>query len=350
MRKNKLAIFSVILFCLVVGATFCCGENMVADAQGSYVYLGGYPIGISATANGLIVVEVTDVQTENGVVKPLENKGVVKGDILQDINGVPLSNIYLLKKVLDNSEGEVTLTVRHKNGVLEKVTTTPAVCKTNEKKLGVILKEDVSGIGTVTFVTLDKRFGALGHYILDSESGLCQQLNTGKIFNTSINDVVRGQNGKAGGLVASLNKTSVPIGEIERNTNIGIYGRYNVTPYGQLIEIAQKGCATIGKAQIYTTVDGNKPQFYDIEIVKVVEQSTPKEKGLVIHVCDEKLIEKTGGIVQGMSGSPIIQNGKLVGAVTHVFIDDATRGYGVHARFMYQMATENIGFQQQKVA
>ena len=350
MRKNKLAIFSVILFCLVVGTTLCCGESMVADAHGNYVYLGGYPIGISTTADGLIVVELTDVQTENGVVRPLENTGIVKGDVLLDINGVPLSSIYLFKKVLNGSDGEVVLTVRHKNGVVCKTSAKPAVNQTNEKKLGVILKEDVCGIGTVTFVTIDKRFGALGHYILDSESGLCQQLNTGNIFHTSVTDVVRGQNGKAGGLVASLNKTSTPIGEIEKNTNIGIYGRFDVTPYGQLIEIAEKGYATIGKAQIYTTIEGNKPQFYDIEIVKSIEQSTPREKGLVLHVCDEKLIEKTGGIVQGMSGSPIIQNGKLVGAVTHVFIDDATRGYGVHARFMYQMATENIGYQLQKVA
>ena len=349
MRKSRLIVFVLIAVSLVFAVTLSTGEG-VAFAQGVYVYLGGYPIGISTTPNGLIVVELTDVQTDNGLMRPLDGVGVVKGDVLTEINGEDLTGIFQLKQILADTEGDVELTIRHRNGAECEVSVTPAVCRTGERKLGVILKEDVSGIGTMTFVTLDNDFGALGHHIIDGESGLCDELNKGKIYNTSINDVVKGQNGKAGGLVASLNKLSTPIGEVIQNSNIGIYGRFYGRPQGELIEIAGSGEATMGKAQIYTTIDGAVPDFYDVEIVKVIEQNTPKEKGLVVHVKDARLIENTGGIVQGMSGSPIIQNGKLVGAVTHVFVDDPTRGYGVHSRFMYQMATKTKSIEERKVA
>ena len=349
MRKNKLTIMVMISIILAFAVVFSLGED-VAFAQDDYVYLGGYPIGISANAGGLIVVEITDVQTTDGVVRPLENKGVGKGDLLKEINGIELSGIYQLKKVLNRMDGDVVLTVKQKDGETVKISVTPAVCHTGERKLGVILKEDVSGIGTLTFVTLNGKFGALGHHIIDGQSGLCEELDCGKIYNTSVNDVIKGQNGKAGGLVASLNKLSAPIGEVCKNSNIGIYGYFCATPRGGLIEIADAGEAIMGKAQIYTTIAGENPDYYDVEIVKVIDQSQPKEKGLVVLVKDKRLLEATGGIVQGMSGSPIIQNGKLIGAVTHVFVDDPTRGYGVHSRFMYKMALDSGEIKDRKVA
>lgn len=349
MRKNRIVIFLMLSICLIVGITFGVEED-VALAQGDYVYLGGYPIGISAQIDGLIVVEITDVMTADGMIKPLKDSGISKGDILQELNGVDLTGIYQFKELLNESEDKVLLTVKHRNGSVNQVTVEPAVCQSNEKKLGIILKEDVSGIGTMTFVTIDGKFGALGHHIIDGESGLSKGLDCGKIYKTAVNDVVKGQQGKAGGLVASLNKKSNPVGELNKNSNIGIYGCFLGSPYGKLIEIADEGEATMGKAQIYTTIEGDTPSLYDVEIVKVIDQYMPKEKGLVILVKDERLLSKTGGIVQGMSGSPIIQNGKLIGAVTHVFIDDPTRGYGVHARFMYDVATEKCDVDVPKAA
>ena len=349
MRKNRAIIFLLISICLAFAVTFTSGED-VAFAQDDFVYLGGYPIGISATAGGLIVVELTDVQTADGAVRPLENLGIGKGDLIKEINGIELTGIYQLKKFINRLDGDIVLTVKHKNGSVCNISVVPAVCQTGEKKLGVILKEDVSGIGTMTFVTLNGRYGALGHHIVDGQSGLCDELNGGKVYNTSISDVIKGQNGKAGGLVASLNKLSTPIGEVNRNSNIGIYGCYYGAPQGALIEVAEAGEATMGKAQIYTTIAGENPDFYDVEIVKVIDQNAPKEKGLVVLVKDKRLIEATGGIVQGMSGSPIIQNGKLIGAVTHVFVDDPTRGYGVHSRFMHQMAVDCGVIENRKVA
>ena len=349
MRKNKFIIFVFILLSATFVLTFATKDS-VAFAQGDYVYLGGYPIGISTTADGLIVVSICDVQTESGVERPLDSVGIVKGDVLQEINGVDLNGIFQLKQILNETEGNVDLTVKHKNGSVCNVSVLPAVCKTGERKLGAILKEDVNGIGTMTFVTLNNGFGALGHHIIDGESGLCNQLECGKIYNTAIEEVIKGQSGKAGGLVASLNKLSTPIGEVNENANIGVYGRFYGRPKGQLVEVADAGEATMGKAQIYTTIDGDTPDFYDVEIVRVIEQSVPREKGLVVLVKDKRLLDNTGGIVQGMSGSPIIQNGKLIGAVTHVFVDDPTRGYGVHSRFMYQMALKNSEIEGKKVA
>ena len=132
---------------------------------------------------------------------------------------------------------------------------------------------------------------------------------------------------------------SKSIGAINANTDIGLYGKYEGEYGGDLYRIAMKGEAKVGKAQVLTTIDGASPKFYDIDVVKVVSQSVASEKGMVICVRDKELLDKTGGIVQGMSGSPIVQNGILIGAVTHVFIQDPTRGYAVHSRFMYDYAT-----------
>ena len=159
MKKRQAVFCFAILFMLsILAFTMIGGESSVAQAQGDYVYLGGYPIGISATEEGLIVVDVVAVQTENGEVFPLQNAGVKKGDILLSIDGERLTNVYQLKKILCESDGDIELSVKHKSGAICKYSVCPAVCLSKERKLGVIVKEDVSGIGTMTFVTLDKRF------------------------------------------------------------------------------------------------------------------------------------------------------------------------------------------------
>lgn len=349
MKRKPLVIVAIFLL-VSVFTSACITAEGVAQANGDYVYLGGYPIGISAMDDGLIVIEVTGVQTENGEVFPLANTDIEKGDVIEKINGVDLDGVYLLKKMLSSTDGEVEITVKHRCGIEKEYMVMPATSVSKERKLGIVVKEDVSGIGTMTFVTLNGRFGALGHHILDGESGLCDSLDTGKIYNTEVTGVVRGEKGKAGGLLASLNRVSTPIGEIMSNTDIGIYGKCAEKGDGELLRVAKRGEATMGKAKIYTTIDGNSPKFYDIEIVKIFDQETPREKGIVIVVRDDELIEKTGGIVQGMSGSPIVQNDLLVGAVTHVFVGDSTRGYGVHARFMYTYATRNDYSEMKKAA
>ncbi len=307
-----------------------------------YVRIGGRPIGISVNAGGLIVSGFSEVDTEAGSVSPAQYAGIKTGDVLYSVNGESVSSIFRLKMISDGFAGDEMELGILRDGIRFTVRLAPAADRaTGQKKLGLMLKEDVGGVGTLTFVTQEGRFGALGHYIADGESGLDYELTYGNIYDTEIDGVIRGESGKAGGLIADVNRLSEPVGSIARNTDIGLFGEYTADYSGELYRIATKGEAKPGAAKILTTVDGGEPKFYDIDIVKVISQSEPAEKGMVIAVRDRELLEKTGGIVQGMSGSPIVQNGILIGAVTHVFIQDPTRGYAVHSRFMYDYAVSS---------
>lgn len=310
----------------------------VAD-NNVYVKIGGKPIGISINAGGLIVLGQCEVITDEGSVYPAKNSGIEIGDVITSVNDIDVTSIYQLKKILEDVPNEAVSISIYRDGYPVVANLVPAVDRlTGQKKLGLMLKEDVGGVGTLTFVTQDGKFGALGHYIIDGDSGLSGELNSGNIYSTEVTDIIKGERGKAGGIVADVNRLSTPIGKITENTNIGIYGDYTVQYDGELYKVASKGEAKPGAAKVLTTIDGSEPKFYDIDIVKVVSQSEAGEKGMVIAVRDKELLAKTGGIVQGMSGSPIIQNGIFVGAVTHVFVQDPTRGYAVHSRFMYDYA------------
>ncbi|MBO4554718.1 MAG: SpoIVB peptidase [Clostridia bacterium] len=325
-------------------------QSVSNDTQDVYVHVSGQPIGIAITANGLIVVDVGAVNTESGEVFPARDVGIVTGDVIKSIDGQSVNSIYQLKKILSETTKSPLQIVFERDGKTFDRQITPAKDKiTGQFKLGVALKEDVGGIGTLTFVTKDRQFAALGHHIADSESGLDEELRGGFIYKTSIDEVVKGEVGKAGGLVAGVNRLSSPIGEINANVDIGLYGKYKEQADGQLFRVAMKGEAKPGHAQVLTTVEGEEPRFYDVEIVKVISQSEPGDKGMVILVSDKELLKKTGGIVQGMSGSPIVQNGALIGAVTHVFIQDPTRGYAVHARFMLDEAKKILTDKNQKI-
>ncbi len=313
--------------------------QICAENEKNYVRIGGYPIGISIRAQGLIVAEKGSVTTQNGDVCPLEKSQIDKGDVLLSLNGEKVDSLYKLKKTLSElTNPRIAFEYLHEN-VIKKDTAVLAKDKADGKyKLGLALKEDIGGVGTLTFVTQDGKFAALGHKIADSDTGLEKELNEGKIYNATVSGVEKGERGKAGGLIADVNRLSKSIGEICDNTDIGLYGKYTATADGDLYRIAAKGEARVGKAQVLTTVDGSSPKFYDVEIVKVVSQSEAAEKGMVVKVSDKELIAKTGGIVQGMSGSPIVQDGILIGAITHVFVQDPTRGYAVHSRFMFEKA------------
>ncbi len=313
--------------------------QICAENDKNYVRIGGYPIGISIRAQGLIVAEKGSVTTQNGDVCPLEKSQIDKGDVLLSLNGEKVDSLYKLKKTLSElTNPRIAFEYLHEN-VIKKDTAVLAKDKADGKyKLGLALKEDIGGVGTLTFVTQDGKFAALGHKIADSDTGLEKELDEGKIYNATVSGIEKGERGKAGGLIADVNRLSKSIGEICDNTDIGLYGKYTATADGDLYRIAAKGEARVGKAQVLTTVDGSSPKFYDVEIVKVVSQSEAAEKGIVVKVSDKELIAKTGGIVQGMSGSPIVQDGILIGAITHVFVQDPTRGYAVHSRFMFEKA------------
>ena len=327
--------------------------ELCASEGRNYVHIGGNPIGIAISADGLIVVDKCAVSTKDGEVFPSARVDIRKGDVILSVNGNQTKSVYKLKNILKEANSPTfLLKVKRGNATID-VKLNAVKDNFGQYKLGLALKEDVGGVGTMTFVTDDGHFAALGHRILDAESGLDGELNQGNIYDTTVSGVVKGEKGKAGGLVAEVNRLSKSTGEIKGNTNIGLYGVYSGEIKGDLYRIATKGEAKIGRAQVLTTVDGKTPKFYDIDVVKVISQSEVGEKGMVILVRDKELLEKTGGIVQGMSGSPIVQNGILIGAVTHVFIQDPTRGYAVHSRFMYDYATgvtANIDVENEQTA
>ena len=327
--------------------------ELCASEGRNYVHIGGNPIGIAISADGLIVVDKCAVTTKDGEVFPSARVDIRKGDVILSVNGNQTKSVYKLKNILKEANSPTfLLKVKRGNATID-VKLNAVKDNFGQYKLGLALKEDVGGVGTMTFVTDDGHFAALGHRILDAESGLDGELNQGNIYDTTVSGVVKGEKGKAGGLVAEVNRLSKSTGEIKGNTNIGLYGVYSGEIKGDLYRIATKGEAKIGRAQVLTTVDGKTPKFYDIDVVKVISQSEVGEKGMVILVRDKELLEKTGGIVQGMSGSPIVQNGILIGAVTHVFIQDPTRGYAVHSRFMYDYATgvtANIDVENEQTA
>ncbi|MBQ9276669.1 MAG: SpoIVB peptidase [Clostridia bacterium] len=326
---------------------FTQSKTIATVGQEQFVHIGGNPIGIAISANGLIVAGIGGVRTDSGEAYPTRNI-IVVGDVIKEVNGESVNSIYKLKKILNETEGDVTLTIERHDKLLQIVVTPAVERATEQRKLGLALKEDVGGIGTMTFVTKGGGFAALGHYITDGETGLSTELDSGNIYNTSIEAVEKGEIGKAGGLIASVNRLSTPVGRIKDNSIIGLYGEYIGKTGGSLVRVALKGEAKPGHAQVLTTIEGDEPKFYDIEIVKVISQTEPADKGMVIMVSDKELLKKTGGIVQGMSGSPIVQDGVLIGAVTHVFVQDPTRGYAVHARFMYDEAKKYETEKQQE--
>ena len=302
--------------------------------SGNTVLLGGYPLGINIRPQGVIITSRVGVVTSNGVVTPLEGVEISSGDLLCAINGEQVRSAEDISRILKSSEGDVTITISHA-GNRTNYTVTPAVDSVNgERKLGVMLQEGISGIGTLTFVDNRGRYGALGHPVKDAYGNTVEP-ESGNIYPAVIKGVIPGTRGKAGELQGVYSKQTGNIGTIDADNIFGIFGEYSGSTENLIqIEIGARETVQPGKAYIYSTLSGTSPRLYEIEIIKAERQNSPLDKSMVIRVTDRELLAKAGGIVQGMSGSPIIQNGKLIGAVTHVLIDDPTKGYGIYAEWM----------------
>ena len=347
MRKIIELVLSAAMFAGVLSAG-AGGVAFAAEDCGS-VYLGGVPLGITLNADGLIVTGVCDVVTEEGSVRPLGESGIRTGDVVKSVNGERADNLFRFREAVSESEDGVVLTLERAGGVFEVRAVPAKEAASGERRLGLCLKEDVGGIGTLTFVTESGGYAALGHHVCDPETGLAASLQDGKVFDVEITGVTRGEAGRAGGLCAEINRLSRPVGVNTENTEIGIYGKWTAGAPGKRVRVAERGEAHPGRAQVLSTLEGREPALYDVDIVKCEPQRARAQKGLVIAVRDRRLLDKAGGIVQGMSGSPILQDGALVGAVTHVFISDPTRGYGVYAEFMLEEA-ESIAAEKREAA
>ena len=296
------------------------------------VYLGGYPLGFTFKCNGVLVVAISNENTTN----------LLEGDIIKKIENFDVFSVDDISDVLNNkikSSNEVSLSIIRKDE--EHIAKIKPIFDdiTKEYKLGLWIRDDAAGVGTITYIRKDNfRFGALGHPVCDIDTGSIMPVSTGNIFKCNIVGFKKGEKNNPGELKGLFLRNGSIFGLLDKNYKSGVYGTFNKEKIDlveeRLVEVADRSEIKSGKATIRCTIDGYEPQEYEIEIVKTYFQTGRDTKSMFIRVTDEELLKRTGGIVQGMSGSPIIQNGKLVGAVTHVFVSDPTKGYGIFADLM----------------
>lgn len=325
-RKRKLNIIAGLLL------TFVLSISLTASALAESLIPGGMALGIRMSTDGVIVAEVTEVKTESGIEYPARDAGIKPGDIIvrMGVKDIRSGNDFL--ETMRGLDGKTLSVTFEREGKLRQVNVTPAECDDGEMKLGVLLRDGISGVGTLTFYDPETGvYGALGHSISDSETGEILPLAEGEIYSADINGVARGEAGAPGALNGSAD-TSCVLGDIGINCAYGIFGKAELDCDGAI----ETGEMKVGKASVLCTVGSDGAEEYEIEISRVYKSE--ESRSAVLHVTDPRLIELCGGIVQGMSGSPIIQDGKLVGAVTHVFINDPTCGYGISIQDMLSAA------------
>ena len=307
-------------------------ENNEIKQERVSVYLGGYPLGFTFKCDGVLVIAISNDSAEN----------LQEGDIITHINEYRVSSEEDIAEIINNkldSNEKVMLSVK-RNNIEKKASIKPIFDeKTNRYKLGIWIRDDAAGVGTITYIRKDNmRFGALGHPVCDIDTGSMMPVSSGNIYKCNIVGYKKGVKGNAGELKGLFLRNGSVFGTLDKNKQSGVFGYFNNERIDFVnnteVEVANRREIKSGKASIRCTVDGYMPEDYEIEIVKTYFKSNNDTKSMFIRVTDKRLIEKTGGIVQGMSGSPIIQNGKLVGAVTHVFVSDPTKGYGIFADLM----------------
>ena len=310
----------------------------VEVSKGEEVYIGGIPLGFAIKTKGLLVVGSNSVLAEDGKIETAKTAEIKEGDIVLKINGENISSYLDIPRVLDENEGQKVWLSILRDGEVFSCYVVPEKDTSGDYKIGLWIKENASGIGTLTFVKKsDNRFGALGHAITDFETGVEVPVDDGNIYRCSLIGINKAEKNSPGELRCIFLQGVNNKGEIEKNTKFGVYGTVtdleNVVDNNLTAEIGSRLAVKTGKAKIVSSVSGMREE-YDIEIIKTSYQPESDDKSFVFRVTDARLLELTGGILQGMSGSPILQNGKLIGAVTHVFVSDPTKGYGIYADWM----------------
>ncbi|PNV61232.1 SpoIVB peptidase [Clostridium sp. chh4-2] len=315
-------------------------EIQVDVVDTKYAIPCGVPIGIYLKSDGIMVIGTGKV-TDAGGMETEPAAGILKsGDYIESINGQVLKDKEELVEAVNKiGNSDAVLQVRRDGQPIE-VKMNPIATSDGDYKLGVWVRSDTQGIGTMTYLDLNGNFGALGHGISDMDTSSVVEITDGMLYDTEIMGIEKGTVGKPGVMSGVIYYgPGSTLGTIESNTDEGIFGvaneRMQKQIQGEPMEIGYRQDVVKGQAFIRSAVSG-EVKDYEIEIQKVDYSNNHKTKGMVIKVVDDELLNLTGGIVQGMSGSPIIQNGKLIGAVTHVFIQDSTRGYGIFVENMLE--------------
>lgn len=306
------------------------------------LYVSGDTIGIYMETDGVLIVDTGEIISESGKKEEPARNLVHSGDYIVMFNHKPIkSKKELVNNLRDLDGTEVTMNVRRENQIIP-VSFSPVKDKSGEYKLGIWVRDDTQGIGTLTYVKENGDFGALGHGISDVDTGELLNIQEGALYQAKVMGIVKGSKGFPGELSGVIHYDRMHLlGEIQRNTRIGIFGRLGVNEEKNLFlkkyPIAYRQEAETGDVTLLADV-GSEVEAYTARIVKIDWGCTDSNKSFIIEVTDERLLSRTGGIVQGMSGSPIIQDGKLVGAVTHVLVNDPTRGYGIFIENMLDAA------------
>ena len=287
----------------------------------------GTPIGVKIFTQGVVVVGMSDLKSNGKTVNPARSAGLKIGDVITSINGIQVNTNEEVAAIIEKSGGvPLSLSVLRSNMSFEV---------------------QIAGIGTLTFYNPEEHsFAGLGHGICDIDTGDLMPLLSGDIVSANISGIVKGEKGTPGELRGYFSNNNA-IGNLSANIQTGVYGTMDQCPASnEPMTVAMKQQVVPGKAQILTTIQGNEPQYYDIEIESVNYNEDVPTKNMIVKITDPELLEKTGGIVQGMSGSPIIQNGMLVGAVTHVFVNEPEKGYGIFAENMLENSYELVNSQK----
>lgn len=303
---------------------------------------GGQSIGVTLQTKGVMVVGQAPVVDKNGKNSfPAKDAGIQVGDILLKIENQEVKTDQEVSNAIDaagKQKGTATVLFKHQDQMVEKVVT-PIYCgETGRYRMGLFVRDEAAGVGTLSFINpANNLYGALGHVITDADTNQKIEVYNGKVIASTIYAIEKGKRGHPGEKIGSFVPNSSFSGTIEKNTMTGIFGKMNgqvENPYfKEAIPVGWESEVKVGPAKIYTVIKGEKIEEFTVNIDRVMHNRTDS-KNMIIRVTDPRLLEVTGGIIQGMSGSPIVQDGKLIGAVTHVFVNDAQRGYGVFIQNM----------------
>ena len=301
---------------------------------------GGRSLGVALETAGLVVVGSSDLGAS---ASPARKAGIRPGDVILSVDGTPVDDAAALSERI--SAGQTAQIEVEREGERLCFEVTPQLDPRDQQaRLGVWVRASTAGVGTLTYFDPETGgFGALGHAITDVDTGVAFPVGDGAVYENEVVQITRGAKGAPGELTGEFFERENTLGGIERNTDFGIFGQAEegLTDgglYPEGLPVGLRSEIHTGDAQILTTIDGETVEAFDCEIEKLYSQTSPETRSMVVHVTDQELLERTGGIVQGMSGSPIVQDGKLVGAVTHVFVSDPTRGYGVYIEWMLDAA------------
>lgn len=325
-KKIKNNILLTLIFTLLIIPNY-------ALAYSDYIVAGGENIGIELNSKGVIIVGTYEV---NGI-NHAKEANLRAGDKIIKINNKDVINIEEMLKVIENSNNKSNIIITYLRGNKTNDTSLKlSKSSDNIYKTGLYVKDSISGVGTLTFIDPNtKLFGALGHEIIEKNTGQKLEIKDGKIYSSTVTGITRSDIGKPGEKAARYDSSDI-FGNVKENTTSGIFGNYTSTiPDKKLYKVAKEDEVKTGNATIFTVIDGNTIESFAINILKINKNTT---KNILFEITDSRLLRNTGGIVQGMSGSPIIQDNFIVGAVTHVVVDDPTKGYGIFITTMLEEA------------